>query len=314
MTEREQLDEGVRDIVIGLISTALAYPLYTKEVEKFLDGREEPRREQIQALKIAEDEIDSPNFDKIAKDLIIKLKREKQQESPGPNASPERSISRDPIPVLVKPKIKRPDNAPKLTREKIRQSILKDAAEYIIPFELYGDLNNPENDELMIPYQDDHKLWTVGVGHLIGRGTGTDKDKYIKQRKNAGKPVKLTRSEAVSMFQKDLNRVYNTLLRVFGDRWYQFPDELKVALVDIAFRGDLASKETGKLHKFVGMLKRGEYKAAADEYLDHKEYKRRIKKGEDSVVKRMNSNHAIMKSVIGKPVKAEKVMERYRCI
>lgn len=303
MTEEEQLDEGVRELVLGLIGAAsLAYPI-GKGVEKFLDGRDESKQEQIQALEIAEDRLNNPEFDRAAKEIIVKLKKEEQQESPGPNASPTRSTFPRQIPVLVKPNL-----------ERIRQSVLEDAVEYIIPFELHGNLNNPKNDEFMVPYQDDHKLWTVGVGHLIGKGTSRDKENYIKQRKDAGKPVALTRSEAMSIFQKDLNRVYNTLLRVFGEKWYQFPNELKVALVDVAFRGDLASRQTGKLHKFVGMLKRGEYKAAAEEYLDHEEYKKRVKEGVDSVVRRMNSNHAIMKSIGSEPVKAEKVMERYKYI
>ena len=56
-------------------------------------------------------------------------------------------------------------------------------------------------------------------------------------------------------------------------------------LVDISYRGDLLPKM-----QWVDLIKKGKYKAAATEYLDHKEYKKRKAKGRDGVVKRMERN------------------------
>ena len=290
-TNDDVLNEKLaRDMITAAIAAIPLIPFVEYPFYKYLNSRPESTKEKIEAVQTVEDEVDSPEFTKIADDIIKKLEAEEQKESQQVSQSSQQQVSPE------SDTEEEPEQEPKPTPEEIRQQILRDAAAYITPFELYGGIDSSENDKFMSPYQDDHKLWTIGIGHLLGKGTSNDKARYIQQRKAAGKPVKLSRDEALSIFQKDLNRVYNTLLRVFGDQWYQFPDDLKVALVDVAFRGDLASRQTGRLHKFVGMLKRGEYKAAAEEYLDHKEYKKRVKKGEDSVVRRMNSNHEIMRN------------------
>ena len=48
--------------------------------------------------------------------------------------------------------------------------------------------------------------------------------------------------------------------------------------------------------KWVSLLKQGKNKAAANEYLDHKEYKKRKSRGRDGVVKRMERNAGILSS------------------
>ena len=71
---------------------------------------------------------------------------------------------------------------------------------------------------------------------------------------------------------------------------------LKAALVDIEFRGDLQSKDGGEF-EWVELLKAGKYEEASKKYLDHNEYKTRIKKkpkGDDGVVKRMKRNARII--------------------
>ena len=45
---------------------------------------------------------------------------------------------------------------------------------------------------------------------------------------------------------------------------------------------------------WVKLLQQGKNIAAANEYLDHKEYKRRKSKGRDGVVKRMERNAGIL--------------------
>jgi GH24 family phage-related lysozyme (muramidase) len=62
------------------------------------------------------------------------------------------------------------------------------------------------------------------------------------------------------------------------------PEDLQNAVLSAVYRGDLGPK-TAKL------LEKGEFKAAAKEYLNHKGYKERKKKNpDDGVVKRMERN------------------------
>jgi len=67
------------------------------------------------------------------------------------------------------------------------------------------------------------------------------------------------------------------------------PQDLKNAVLSAVYRGDLGPK-TAKL------LSKGQYAAAAEEYLNHAEYKKRKKKNpDDGVVKRMERNAAVMR-------------------
>jgi len=67
------------------------------------------------------------------------------------------------------------------------------------------------------------------------------------------------------------------------------PQDLKNAVLSAVYRGDLGPK-TAKL------LSKGQYAAAAEEYLDHAEYKKRKEKNpDDGVVKRMERNAAVMR-------------------
>jgi GH24 family phage-related lysozyme (muramidase) len=67
------------------------------------------------------------------------------------------------------------------------------------------------------------------------------------------------------------------------------PQDLKNAVLSAVYRGDLGPK-TAKL------LSKGQYAAAAEEYLDHAEYKKRkAKNPDDGVVKRMERNAAVMR-------------------
>lgn len=71
------------------------------------------------------------------------------------------------------------------------------------------------------------------------------------------------------------------------------PEDLQNAVLSAVYRGDLGPK-TAKL------LEKGEFKAAAKEYLNHKEYKERKKKDpNDGVVKRMERNRDAMLKYAG---------------
>ena len=65
------------------------------------------------------------------------------------------------------------------------------------------------------------------------------------------------------------------------------PEELQAEIIQLEYRGDLRSKDTGNLYKWVNQMNNGEYSAAAQELLNHKEYKRRLAQGGDGVTRRL---------------------------
>lgn len=70
----------------------------------------------------------------------------------------------------------------------------------------------------------------------------------------------------------------------------EMPEDLQNAVLSAVYRGDLGP-DTAKL------LSKGEFDAAADEYLNHEEYKeRKAKDPEDGVVKRMERNAEVMRA------------------
>lgn len=112
-------------------------------------------------------------------------------------------------------------------------------------------------------YEDDVGISTEGVGATAeNKGKNFFTETYPKYMARAAKKVK-----------------------GFG----AFPEPLQNAVLSAVYRGDLGPK-TAEL------LSKGEFDKAADEYLDHKEYKERKKKNpEDGVVKRMERNAEVMR-------------------
>ena len=70
--------------------------------------------------------------------------------------------------------------------------------------------------------------------------------------------------------------------------YHGLPEELRNAILSAVYRGDLGPKTAA-------LLSEGRYAAAAEEYLDHAEYRRRkAANPDDGVVKRMERNAAAM--------------------
>lgn len=68
----EQFDEGFKEMLLSLLSiSATAYE--TDYILKVLDKRSEPIEQKIQAVKRADDIIESPRFDKVATEVLQKL-------------------------------------------------------------------------------------------------------------------------------------------------------------------------------------------------------------------------------------------------
>ena len=82
-----------------------------------------------------------------------------------------------------------------------------------------------------------------------------------------------------------LNRVKD----IFGATFDDLSDTQAAVVVDISYRGDLLPEMD-----WVELLQQGKNTEAADEYLDHKEYKKRKGSGRDGVVKRMERNASIL--------------------
>lgn len=144
---------------------------------------------------------------------------------------------------------------------------LKRAAEYI-------KRNEGVRNKL---YKDSKGYWTIGIGHLV---TPQEYELY--------KGKVLTEREILELFQKDMNKKLQLVKSYFGKAFDSYSEQLRIAILDGYFRGDLpGSPEARRL------LKDGKFKQAAREYLNNKEYKAAVASG-SGVASRMSKNAAIM--------------------
>jgi GH24 family phage-related lysozyme (muramidase) len=263
---QEQIDESVKNLVMALLATTMAGGGIKYAMDKF-NASDEPLKNKIKAVEQAKELSNDSEFDNTMNAILQKY-------------SPNEPIK--PKAILVKP-LKRYDIQPDLEIDDFRN--------FIMPSEIYGNsLQNPKNKKFLKPYQDDAGLWTIGIGHLIGRGSYSDMENFVKRN---GPSISM--SDVVKMFDKDVIKHMNLAKRKFGNQWDSFSPELKKALVDISFRGDLFKPNSKDDFNFVKQIKRGEFENASKTYLIHKEYKKRISEGgEDGVVKRMNRNSKII--------------------
>jgi GH24 family phage-related lysozyme (muramidase) len=261
---QKQIDEGVKDLVMALLATAASGVGLKYSYDQFNASRE-PIEVKVQAVKQAKEISDDPQFDKTMDAILKKYK------SAEPEEKPEKAI-------LVKPN-KRYDLNPEVPIEQF--------SKYIIPSEIYGnDLKDSSNRKFLKPYKDDVGLWTIGIGHLIGNGSYADMQKFVAKN---GSSISI--KQLLNMFDIDVQKHVNIAKSKFKDQWDEFSPELKMALVDISFRGDLMKPNSKDDFNFVKQIRNRNFKSAASSYLDHKEYKKRIADGgKDGVVTRMNRN------------------------
>jgi GH24 family phage-related lysozyme (muramidase) len=102
----EQLNESVKDVVLALLSLA-ATSYEANYIFKQLEKRPEPVEQKIEALKIADEKIQEPSFDKTVEKLLDyydKKVKVKLPHKPYPNrpTSPPSSISDDLINFIKK--------------------------------------------------------------------------------------------------------------------------------------------------------------------------------------------------------------------
>jgi GH24 family phage-related lysozyme (muramidase) len=263
-TNESELNEGFKENLINSLLALFSMGAAVYEgnyVLNFLNNQPAPMEQKIDALNQVKDQTDNIKIKKAVDDAIQKINQPAQ-------------------------KIKQ-----NITGEKSK--ILDLAVKLTLPSEILGtNIYDKVNDSFMRPYLDDKGYWTIGVGHLLG--SEAKKNFWIQNRAKQGKSATLSRPEALAQFKQDLEKHHNLAQKKFQKEWHKFPNELKAVLVDISFRGDLEKKGLGDF-AFVELLKQGKYKQAAKEYLDHTEYKSRMKKDKpDGVVKRMNRNAAII--------------------
>jgi GH24 family phage-related lysozyme (muramidase) len=126
-------------------------------------------------------------------------------------------------------------------------------------------------------YRDHKKNWTIGIGHLVLPG---EFEKF--------KGRVLSDAEIQSIFNRDMKLKIAAAQREFGKQFNEFSDNLKIAIIDGYFRGDLSGSP-----RTIELLKARRFKDAATEYLNHKEYKQSKIEG-TGVAPRMLRNSKIM--------------------
>ena len=122
-------------------------------------------------------------------------------------------------------------------------------------------------------YRDSKGLLTIGIGHLV---------KPEEMALFKGKTLTDTQVEA--LFKKDVDQKMVLIQKHFGSTFNSFPEAVKIAILDGYFRGDLSSSPDTR-----ALLKAGNFKAAAKEYLNNKEYKQAVLTG-SGVASRMQRN------------------------
>lgn len=292
----EQYNEGVREVlaaVIGLGAVGLLYNV--NAINRELQKRPESPSQKVQALKQVDQQLNNDKFHQIATDAISRIVNE-PSEQPKPQAAQSAKQAQQ-AQSKKKPTTKGGKKAvePPLTVKDLG-NIYDTVANYILPNEIMGgDIYAKVNDRFMKPYKDDVGKWTIGVGHLIGTGSDKDKKAFDKARAKKGLSSTLSRKEALKLFNQDVSKRVPRVEEKFKELWPTMSTGLKAVLVDIEYRGDMESKGEGEFD-WVELLRKGEYKEAAQKYLDHKEYKTRLKKNPkgDGVVKRMKRNARII--------------------
>ena len=264
----QQFDEGMKEIALGLLAIGTA-PFSADKLKDFLDKRPEPIEQKIDALDRVEDIMpSSSNFHRVADEYL------KQYEKRNANSYTPPEPKEEPKPIV--------DDLPP---DKNEDSVLSLAGDLIKPVEIFGtDISHPKNKRFLRPYKDDVGIYTIGIGNKIGDGSEAAKNKWVRKYGNSISP-----KFAEQLFDKKLNFHLNRVKEIFGLSFNDLNDQQAAVLLDISYRGDLLPGMD-----WVKLLQQGKNIAAANEYLDHKEYKRRKSKGRDGVVKRMERNAGIL--------------------
>lgn len=126
----------------------------------------------------------------------------------------------------------------------------------------------------LTPYDDIKGFGTIGYGHLIKEG-----EKFSS----------ISKKQARQLFDKDLKHAVSVVKNDIGEmHWGMLPDEVQVALADMAFRTDWQLSPKAREH-----FKNEEYFAAGKEYLNSDEYRKSKAEG-TGIAPRMERNADII--------------------
>lgn len=110
-------------------------------------------------------------------------------------------------------------------------------------------------------YNDHLGYPTFGVGHLI---TESDPEYGCPE----GTPV--SEERVAEAFEQDLNIAIRECLVLYGERWFDFPDEVKEILVNMMF--NLGRPRLSKFKNMKAALDKGDWVTAAAEGRDSRWY------------------------------------------
>jgi GH24 family phage-related lysozyme (muramidase) len=147
-------------------------------------------------------------------------------------------------------------------------------------------------------YDDRTGVKTIGIGHAMGKNS---KDKWARASQKAfdrvfGNEVNwfsvfneqqtLTSDQVNRLAEYDIQRHLDWAKKLFP-KFDAYPEYLQEALLDSVFRGD-----TGRLTTH--LINKGDWRAAADEYIDRRDYRNAIKNRMYGIRPRMDANRAAM--------------------
>ena len=128
-------------------------------------------------------------------------------------------------------------------------------------------------------YKDSKGLWTIGIGHLV---------KPEELSKFKGKT--LSEAEIQKIFNNDIVSKIALAKQKIGNKFDSLSDDMKIAIIDGFFRGDLSGSP-----RSLQYIRSGKYKEAAKEYLNNAEYKSAKSSG-SGVASRMERNAKVISS------------------
>ncbi|XP_053382415.1 uncharacterized protein LOC128549538 [Mercenaria mercenaria] len=190
-------------------------------------------------------------------------------------------LSAKPNSVPKTPPSSKPKSAPKSKQNTKPETDIKKVIERYEGIERKAYDAQPKNPKV-------HDT-TIGIGFNLNR---PDAEKTFKKvvpgvdfnKVKSGKQT-ITDKQARALFNHDVDNIYEPRARnkVGKDVYDKLPSNVKAAVVNAVYRGDLGPKATN-------LIKQGKWKEVGKEYLDHNQYKNADKLGIPGIKTRMDWN------------------------
>jgi len=119
------------------------------------------------------------------------------------------------------------------------------------------------------PYRCPAGRLTVGVGrNLDDIGISKDEIKHIGKSLNDIKLTGITKEDAMYLLKNDINRCINELKDIFGDEFFEYPEEIRFVLIDMIF--NLGKPRFKSFKKMIKAVKDKNYKEMIIQMRDSK--------------------------------------------